>query len=269
MYASRRRPSNISLRRGIWSEDVARPQGDGMRSAGPIALLGGSESESSNCSQYFSPAFRPSNMNDVDPNRRRQSKIKLLVVTNCSEDTIRKLLPVALYPPSMHPDDAKWPVSILSETLTNQTEKVVPTQTEDELKAVEPFANLPECLLPALHSEPPHLDYGFPISKQQLITFSRLNDARKGVSENPEPFFPSGEPKTRTFRGAYMYLSSEIDCSVNFRDVWNAAPGEEGYVLSFCDNYHARTRSQVVKLEHAGASPPTPSILDLGLTYTG
>ncbi|TFY57997.1 hypothetical protein EVG20_g8330 [Dentipellis fragilis] len=135
--------------------------------------------------------------------------------------------------------------------------------TEDELKAVQPFPNLPECLLPTLRSSPPHLEYGFPISDAQLVAFARRYRPNDTVAR--EPLDPTNGPTRRTLRGASKYLSAEIGCRVDFRDVWNAAPEDGGgYVMSFCDNYHARTRSQVVMREHAGASMSFVSVCDSG-----
>ncbi|TFY70578.1 hypothetical protein EVG20_g2416 [Dentipellis fragilis] len=106
----------------------------------------------------------------------------------------------------MRPDDAKVP-------------------TEDELKTVEPFTGLPECLLPTLRSEPPHLEYGFPISDAQLVAFARLY--RPNDTVDREPRDTTDGPTSRTLGGASTYLSAAIGCRVEFRDVWNAAP-EEG-----------------------------------------
>ncbi|KAA1477647.1 hypothetical protein DENSPDRAFT_844825 [Dentipellis sp. KUC8613] len=181
-----------------------------------------------------------SNTDAVTPNSSkaisRPRQITLLAVTNYSEATIRDLLPISLYPPSMRPDNVpKFP-------------------TEDELRSTKSFLNLPECLMPASYSKPPHLDYGCRISDDQLIAFSRLDDAARGRSPDPEPFTPGGTLKIHTFKAAERYLSAAVGCRVAFRDVWNAAPGlgvGEGYVMAFCDNYHARTCSRVIRIEHA------------------
>ncbi|TFY66348.1 hypothetical protein EVG20_g4739 [Dentipellis fragilis] len=109
--------------------------------------------------------------------------------------------------------------------------------TYDELEKVSPLPHLPDRLFPRGLPFPPRMEFGFPISDEQIVALHKL----EAPDDDRPIFLEDGTLSSRTLGFATKRLRREVGHRIDFRYV--TAKGLN-FIVSCCDNYQYHRRDR-------------------------
>ncbi|TFY74587.1 hypothetical protein EWM64_g9428 [Hericium alpestre] len=189
-------------------------------------------------------------MSPIDPDRTirslsAQSSADSVLESEPTKPTVYAGLPAALRPPAPG----------------------CPEATDEELAAVPPLKDLPLLMLPADYPLPPTLEYGFPITLDQISAICSQYNPSKPINILTESGFISMIAQARIS----MALSERCGHPVQLSTVINH-PG--GHFMTFGNNYNFASLKRTLKGKHVrklqealGTETPPTWFIDYGSTY--